>query len=182
MMSSPPFLTTLLLTTLLGSEAYTFPTIFGPPRTRASALLYAKKAVFKLGELEHTPDSNAHNGDGGALDDVKNALHTKVAPRSKVDMVLSPDHVPGSVDASGWLLPVAALVCYTIPIMILYFSGGMGTDRFQRAKNGVTLEQRAVNDFLGWLVRIGLMKTPSQTPAGCARPSAARALSSPRPQ
>ena len=46
-------------------------------------------------------------------------------------------------------------------------SGDMDKDTFQRAKNGVTLKQRAVDDFLAWLVRIGVLAAPSQAPAGC---------------
>ena len=111
MPSRPVVLATLLV--LPGASCYTFPNIFGPPRTRARALGYANKAVFKPGELEHTSDSNTRNV-GGALDDVKNPLPVRAAPRSKVGMMLSPDDEPGSVDAPGELLPVASLACYAI--------------------------------------------------------------------
>ena len=46
-----------------------------------------------------------------------------------------------------YLLPVAAATCYSIPIMILVFSGDMDKDRFKRARTGVTLKQRAVDEF-----------------------------------
>ena len=38
---------TLLLAAALGAAAFTPPRLFGPPRTRAQALAYARKAVFK---------------------------------------------------------------------------------------------------------------------------------------
>ena len=44
--------TLLLLVAVLGAAAFTPPRLFGPPRTRASALAYAKKAVFKAEDTD----------------------------------------------------------------------------------------------------------------------------------
>ena len=44
--------TLMLLVAALGASAFTPPRLFGPPRTRASALAYAKKAVFKAEDTD----------------------------------------------------------------------------------------------------------------------------------
>ena len=45
--SKMPSVAALLLVAVLGATAFTPPRLFAPPRTRARALAYAKKAVFK---------------------------------------------------------------------------------------------------------------------------------------
>lgn len=77
-----PTVVALLLVAVLGATAFTLPRLFGPPRTRAQALAYAKKAVFK--------------------DADKDAGSPRVAtpvPRSRqrrVEMIIDPGCVPGS--------------------------------------------------------------------------------------
>ena len=146
------------------STALTLPNIFGQPRTRARALAYAKKAVLK----NDVQDDNAS---------FRKAATLKVSRRGRADMVLSPEHVPGAylraplhltslltpravagdVVAPAWLLPLAALSCYSFPIMICYFSGDLEKDLYSRSISGVTLRQRATADFLNWLTRRGVM-------------------------
>ena len=45
--------TILLVTAALGAAAFTPPQLFGPPRTRAQALAYARKAVFKAEDKDN---------------------------------------------------------------------------------------------------------------------------------
>merc|ERR1711865_297538 len=53
--------------------------------------------------------------------------------------------------------------------MLLVFSGDMGKDRFKRARTGVTLKQRAVEDFQRGLTRVlqrvGVLAQPRPTTA-----------------
>ena len=63
----------------------------------------------------------------------------------------------GSVAVPEWFLPVAAASALTLPIVILFSFGDMDTDRFRRERNGgVTLQERAVNDFKRGLTRENL--------------------------
>ena len=75
----------------------------------------------------------------------------------------------GTVVVPDYLLPVAAATCYSIPVMLLVFSGDMGKDRFKRARTGVTLKQRAVKDFQRGLTRVlqrvGVLAQPRPTTA-----------------
>ena len=49
--------TILLVAAALGAAAFTPPRLFGPPRTRAQALAYARKAVFKGPEDKDNADT-----------------------------------------------------------------------------------------------------------------------------
>merc|ERR1711957_589268 len=83
--------------------------------------------------------------------------------------IIDPGIVPGTVVVPDYLLPVAAATCYSIPAMLLVFSGDMGKDRFKRARTGVTLKQRAVDDFQRGLTRalqrVGVLAQPRPTTA-----------------
>ena len=75
----------LLLVAVLGATAFTPPRLFGPPRTRAQALAYAKKAVFKDADKD--------------ADDRVSA--TPVPPlkgsrQRRVEMIIDPGCVPGA--------------------------------------------------------------------------------------
>ena len=74
---------------------------------------------------------------------------------------------------------MAAMSCYMLPIMILYGSGQLGTDRFHRDLAGVSIQDRAVKDFLAWLERVGIKQKAETTVVDsmCAR--AARVLTRP---
>jgi hypothetical protein len=63
----------------------------------------------------------------------------------------------GAVDAPPYLLPLCAVTCYCLPILILYSSGQLGADRFHRELSGISLQERAVSDFVAWLERIGVL-------------------------
>ena len=77
------------------------------------------------------------------------------------------------MDAPGWLLPIAAVMCYSLPILILYLSGDLERDMYERARDGVDLKQRAVADFVGWLKRVGLVaEQPARSELGCAHAAA----------
>ena len=81
-----------------------------------------------------------------------------------------------------WFLPVAAGGALTLPLVILFTFGDMDTDRFRRENNGgVTLQDRALNDFKRGLTRenfdrvlqrLGVKTQPPPTTArselGCA--------------
>ena len=73
--SKMPSVAALLLVAALGATAFTPPRLFAPPRTRARALAYAKKAVFK--------------------DDNKDSVATPVPPlkgsrQGRVEMIIDP--------------------------------------------------------------------------------------------
>ena len=169
----------LLLVAVLGATAFTPPRLFGPPRTRAQALAYAKKAVYKDADKD-------------------SVAATPVAPlkgsrQRRVEMMIDPACVPGaralsltercalarphrsvlragSVIVPDWFLPVAAASALTLPVMIAFTFGDMDTDKFRRERNGgVTLEQRAVGDFQRGLTRalqrVGVLAKPPPTTA-----------------
>ena len=76
-----------------------------------------------------------------------------------------------------WFLPAAAVTCYSIPVMIMYLSGDMDKDRFKRARTGVTLKERAVDDFVNGLQRglqrVGVLAEPAtmaRSQLGCKPP------------
>ena len=78
-----PTVVALLLVAVLPATAFTPPRLFGPPRTRAQALAYAKKAVFK--------------------DDNKNPVVAPVPPQTlkgsrqgRVEMMVDPGCVSGA--------------------------------------------------------------------------------------
>lgn len=76
----------------------------------------------------------------------------------------------GAVAAPPWLCPAAAAACYMLPILILYGSGQLGSDRFHRELAGVTIQERAARDFIAWLERVGIKRTRvSGVVDGCAR-------------
>lgn len=52
------------------------------------------------------------------------------------------------------------MTCYMLPIMILYGSGQLGTDRFHREVAGISIHERAVKDFIAWLERVGIKRMP----------------------
>ena len=169
----------LLLVAVLGDTAFTPPRLFGPPRTRAQALAYAKKAVYKDADKD-------------------SVAATPVAPlkgsrQRRVEMMIDPACVPGaralsltkrcalarphrsvlragSVIVPDWFLPVAAASALTLPVMIAFTFGDMDTDKFRRERNGgLTLEQRAVGDFQRGLTRalqrVGVLAKPPPTTA-----------------
>merc|ERR1711957_349101 len=71
-------------------------------------------------------------------------------------MIIDPSSgvVAGSVAVPEWFLPVAAGGALTLPLVILFTFGDMDTDRFRRENNGgVTLQDRALNDFKRGLTR-----------------------------
>ena len=79
---------------------------------------------------------------------------------------------------------MAAVSCYMLPIIILYSSGQLGSDRFHRELAGITVQERAIKDFVAWLERVGIKRT-TEIPivdsmyALDAQPDARRPLFSP---
>ena len=72
----------LLLVAVLGAAAFTPAQLFGPPRTRAQALAYAKKALLKDADK----------------DSANVPVPRKGSRQGRVDMVLDPGYVPGQSD------------------------------------------------------------------------------------
>ena len=82
--------------------------------------------------------------------------------------------MPGTVVAPVWLMPIAALMCCSFPIMFLYLTGEYDRDKYERERMGVTLQQRAlepVTNSINWFKRIGQsdFDQPEHAPElGCA--------------
>ena len=178
--------TVALAVALAGAAAFTPPPLFGPPRTRAAALAYAKKAVYKKADKDQQPETTQvhqvqphkgprHSRWSGRVEmsiDPSCVPGTPILRNQKImrlTLSLTGRHAAGSVVAPDYLLPVAAATCYSIPVMILFLSGDMDKDRFKRSHTGLTLKQRAVEDFQRGLTRalqrVGVLAEPRPTTA-----------------
>ena len=179
--------TVALAVALAGATAFTPPPLFGPPRTRAAALAYAKKAVYKKADKDQQPETTQvhhqvqphkgprHSRWSGRVEmsiDPSCVPGTPILRNQKImrlPLSLTGRHAAGSVVAPDYLLPLAAATCYSIPVMILFLSGDMDKDRFKRSHTGLTLKQRAVDDFQRGLTRalqrVGVLAEPRPTTA-----------------
>ena len=76
---------------LAGAMAFTPPPLFGPPRTRAAALAYAKKAVYKKADKDQQPETTqVHH----QVQPHKGPRHSRWSGR--VEMSIDPSCVPGT--------------------------------------------------------------------------------------
>ena len=178
--------TVALAVALAGAAAFTPPPLFGPPRTRAAALAYAKKAVYKKADKDQQPETTQvhqvqphkgprHSRWSGRVEmsiDPSCVPGTPILRNQKImrlTLSLTGRHAAGSVVVPDYVLPLAAATCYSIPVMILFLSGDMDKDRFKRSHTGLTLKQRAVEDFQRGLTRalqrVGVLAEPRPTTA-----------------
>ena len=83
--------TVALAVALAGATAFTPPPLFGPPRTRAAALAYAKKAVYKKADKDQQPETTqVHH----QVQPHKGPRHSRWSGR--VEMSIDPSCVPGT--------------------------------------------------------------------------------------
>ena len=83
--------TVALAVALAGATAFTPPPLFGPPRTRAAALAYAKKAVYTKVDKDQQPETTqVHH----QVQPHKGPRHSRWSGR--VEMSIDPSCVPGT--------------------------------------------------------------------------------------
>lgn len=82
--------TVALAVALAGATAFTPPPLFGPPRTRAAALAYAKKAVYKKADKDQQPETTQVH----QVQPHKGPRHSRWSGR--VEMSIDPSCVPGT--------------------------------------------------------------------------------------
>ena len=60
---------------------------------------------------------------------------------------------------------MAAASCYLLPVMLMMASGSFDKDRYKRSLSGVKLHERAIQDFIAWLTRVGVLPEPKEIPS-----------------
>ena len=133
--------------------------LLGQPRTRANARKFALDAIraYDGGPPQEKPAARASS--------IKMLmpLEAPLEAHAAASLLLS---AVGDFNAPFWILPAAAVSCLSLPIMVLYSSGQLGSDRYKRELSGVTIKERALAPLLAALKRKGLI-----TDNGCDTPA-----------